>query len=197
MRIVLPGELYYRLIESYGFERDGGERSILWSDPRYFPQPGGQAGKMLDEAFDRYTSTKGVIYGSRLDGGTFLKRTSHGRVFVVQPLAGGELREASINDPSEWWRGAWIVTDGLVNREGVLGPSDKGFLVTNIGQYSTALFPDKSSEVLAGPEHNAHGGRAFVWMGDITQSRVLDAVLGHVPDEYQRWARTVINSFIV
>lgn len=194
MRVTLPGGLYHRLIESYGFERDGGERSILWSDPQYFPQPGGQAGKMLDEAFDEYTSTKGVIYSSRLEGGTFLKCTSHGRVFVVQLLAGGELREASVNDTSEWWRGAWMVTNGLVNSEGVLEPSEKGFLVTNIGKYSTALFPDKSLEVLAGPEHNAR--RAFVWIGDITQSRVLDAVLRHVPDEYRRWVRTVINSFI-
>ena len=45
-----------RLIQIFGHEKDG--YSILWDNPSYFSQPGGQSGKMLDEAYDQWISTK-------------------------------------------------------------------------------------------------------------------------------------------
>jgi hypothetical protein len=195
--VQLPGGWYYRLIQSYGYERDGGSDSIFWRTPTYFSQPGGQSGKMLDEAFDEYRATRGNVSRSNLQEHTFLKCTSQGLVFIDRLRRGGELREASINDLSTWWTGRWAVTGGKQQHDGSVEAADSGFLVLNIGEYSDALFLDKSSGMLVGPEHDNRGVHVFVWLGYVSDSGVLDAVMNHVPTETRRRAQNAVRAFTV
>ena len=193
--VKLLGGWYYRLIESYGYEHDGGDRGILWRMPMYFSAYGGQAGKQLDEDFAEFRRTRGSVSRSSLQNQTFLKCTSEGLAFIVRLLGGGELREASVADLSLWWTGRWAVTVGAERDDGWLEQSESGFLVTNIGEYSTALFCGRSTGMLVGPEHKRSGVHVFVWMGDVSKSGVLDLVVNHVPSEARQRTRNAASVF--
>ena len=67
--------------------------------------------------------------------------------------------------------------------------------MTNIHEYSDALFLEKSSGMLVGPEHKRSGAHVFVWMGDVSQSNALQAVISHVPPAVQQRARAAATIF--
>src|SRR3712207_3780899 len=75
---------YTRLIALFGYETDGGRNSVLWQTPQYFSNPGGQAGKELDEKFGEWKAQKRPITFEEVVSGRWIKQGDHGYSFEVQ-----------------------------------------------------------------------------------------------------------------
>jgi len=56
-------------------------------------QPGGQSGKMLDERYDEWFSTRRPFTDDEIVRGSWLKESDNGNSFIVNFLPGGKLIE--------------------------------------------------------------------------------------------------------
>jgi hypothetical protein len=64
---------YDRMIQIFGYEYDHGRESILWWNPRYFSQTGGQQGRMLDDGLEAWKAKKRIFTRDEVLQGQWVK----------------------------------------------------------------------------------------------------------------------------
>jgi hypothetical protein len=92
---------YNRLIALFGYETDGGRKSPLWNNPWDFSRPGGQGGKMLDEALLEWKHTKRPLTESEVTQGEWSKVGDHGFTFKIKFLPNGKLGSVYISQRNQ------------------------------------------------------------------------------------------------
>lgn len=125
-----------RLIQLFAYEDYGGQGSILWQNPGYFSQPGGQSGKMLDEAFDKWRLGKRAFTRDEILSGYWIK-AREGYTFVVRCLPDGKLEERSLLDDATW-QGSWQLIGAVLRM--------------NVHEYELDIVANKNGSVHSGIE---------------------------------------------
>jgi hypothetical protein len=136
-----------RLIMLFGYETNGGRKSYLWQNPFYFIQPGGQAGKMLDEDYEEWKATKRKFTEEELLQGTWIKESDTGRTFVVKFHSDHTLTETDIEPNSDTWKGGWTLIGGVLR--------------INVGPYELDVLANKNGNVHSGIEFNGDTPNAY------------------------------------
>jgi hypothetical protein len=134
---------YDRMIQLFGYEWDNGRHSILWHNPRYFSQPGGQAGRNLDEAFDDWKAQKRAFTRDEVLQGQWIKVADHGNRCIVQFHADGTLTETDLFNQEASWHGQWQLVAAVLRM--------------NIGVYELDIVANKEGVTHSGIEFESGG----------------------------------------
>ena len=132
-----------RLIQIFGYEWFNGRDSILWQEPRYFSQAGGQSGKILDEGFDNWKVQKRAFTREEVLAGQWIKVGDHGYHFTVRFHADGTPTETQLFNPQVSFHGQWHL-EGAVLR-------------MNVGEYELDIFACKEGTIHSGIEFQSGG----------------------------------------
>ena len=127
-----------RLYMLFGYEKHGGKQSVLWNNPMYFIQPGGQSGRMLDEDYDEWKRTKRFFTPEEITQGSWVKHSDQGHSFVVNFLPDGKLIERNLADPIHSWEGSWQLISGVLRM--------------NVGKYELDIIANKLGDIHSGVE---------------------------------------------
>ncbi len=127
-----------RTIRLFGYEWDNGRGSILWENPIYFRQPGGQSGKMLDEAFENWQKQKRAFTRDEILQGSWVKVGDHGHHFIVRFHANGDLTETGLFNTSTSWQGAWQLIGSVLRMR--------------VNKYELDIFANRDSVIHSGIE---------------------------------------------
>lgn len=125
-----------RTIQLFAAEAYGGQDSILWKNPLYFSQPGGQSGKMMDQAFDEWKAGKRAFSAEEITNGFWIK-VREGFTFVVRCFPDGTLTERALLEDGSW-DGTWQLIGDMLRM--------------NIGEYELDICANKNSSIHSGIE---------------------------------------------
>jgi tetratricopeptide (TPR) repeat protein len=109
-------QLQPRKIALFGYETQGGNTSILWTDPGVFSLND-------NETFLKWSRTKRSLTKEEIVDHTWIKVGDHGFSLIIRFIDGGELFESSLFNPDNEWQGSWTLVDGLlrtsINHNGI------------------------------------------------------------------------------
>ena len=108
-----------RMICLFAYETMGGRDALLWTNPSYFSNPGGQGGKELDEKLDAWRQQKRSFTREEVLRGRWIKIGENGFSFSVQFREDGTLVETRLFQPFGTLEGRWELV-GTVLRMRVL-----------------------------------------------------------------------------
>ena len=122
----------------FGYEVDGGRKSLFWQKPWYFSQNVGQAGKQLDESFAAWKATKRFFTIEEILSGTWIKIGDHGYSYSVTFFPDETFDEISLFDATVKHHGVW-------KQEGTM-------IRTNVLEYELYIMANKTGAIHSGVE---------------------------------------------
>ncbi len=134
----IPSKEQTVLYSLFGYETDGGKKSILWENPSYFMTASGQGGKELDADFAEWKNTKRGFTQEEIISGVWIKIGDNGYSFIMKCFENGSVNEHNIFDEHAEVNGTWQLV--------------RGILVTNILQYNLNIVASKTGSIHSGIE---------------------------------------------
>lgn len=146
----------WRMYSLFGYETDGGRRSILWNTPMYFSEPTGQGGKQLDESLAAWLRTKRPLTRGEILAGLWKKIGDHGYTFVMLFQEDGRFVEHNIATKQTVVHGTWELENGG-NITTHVEQREQGNLVI----YECDIVANRSGMMYSGIETRNGGSNAY------------------------------------
>jgi hypothetical protein len=129
---------YDRMVRLFGYEWDNGRDSILWQEPKYFSQAGGQSGRMLDDGLDEWKAQKRAFTRDEVLQGQWIKVADIGNRCIVRFHSDGTLTETDLFNKEASWHGQWQLVGAVLR--------------VNIGKYELDIVANKEGAIHSGIE---------------------------------------------